>query len=28
MPPLTEEQMAGVKKIYREYIKDSVHQRW
>jgi aryl-alcohol dehydrogenase-like predicted oxidoreductase len=28
LPPLTQEQMAGVKEIYREYIKDSVHQRW
>ena len=28
LPPLTEEQMAGVKEIYREYVKDSVHQRW
>ena len=28
LPPLTEEQMTGVKEIYREYIKDSVHQRW
>jgi aryl-alcohol dehydrogenase-like predicted oxidoreductase len=27
-PPLTEEQMDGVKRIYRERIKDSVHQRW
>ena len=28
LPPLTEEQMAGVKEIYREYVKDAVHQRW
>lgn len=28
LPPLTEEQMAGVREIYREYIKESVHQRW
>ena len=28
LPLLTEEQMAGVKEIYREYVKDAVHQRW
>ena len=28
LPPLTEEQMAGVKEVYEDTIKDSVHQRW
>ena len=28
LPPLTEEQMAGVRAIYEEYVKDHVHQRW
>lgn len=28
LPPLTDEQMRGVKEIYRDYVKDSVHQRW
>ena len=28
LPPLTEEQMAGVQGIYETYIKEQVHQRW
>ena len=28
LPRLTEDQMTGVKEIYRETVKDSVHQRW
>jgi len=28
MPPLTDEQMTGVREIYETYIKPSVHQRW
>jgi len=28
MPSLTDEQMACVERVYREYIKESVHQRW
>jgi aryl-alcohol dehydrogenase-like predicted oxidoreductase len=28
LPPLTDEQMAGVKAVYEEYIKDPVHYLW
>jgi len=28
LPPLTGEQMAGVRAIYETYIKEQVHQRW
>ena len=28
LPPLTDEQMKGVKEIYDKYIRESVHQNW
>jgi len=28
LPPLTDEQMAGVKAVYEKYIKDPVHYLW